>query len=251
MSRELVGRVALVTGATAGIGKGIAIALAQSGARVVATGRDGQRGAALVEAIRGAGGYADFVPADLAGGPGAVADLAAAARRSAGADFDILVNNAARLIDPRPTADLDSLLITDALAVNVAAPMLLTAALVPAMLGRGEGVIVNVGSINGIVGMAHAALYSATKAAIHSLTRSWAAEFAGRGVRVNTVAPGPTATEFNLGRQELLAPVLARVPSGQMTEPADVGAAVVFLASPAAANIHGATLTMDGAFSAV
>jgi NAD(P)-dependent dehydrogenase (short-subunit alcohol dehydrogenase family) len=161
----------------------------------------------------------------------------------------VLVNNAALLIDPSPTEDLSPDLVTHALAVNVVAPMLLTGRLAPAMADRGHGSVVNVGSINGIVGMGGSALYGVTKAAIHAMTRNWAAEYGPRGVRVNTVAPGPTATDLNLGRQELLAPILGRIPSGRMSTINEVGKAVVFLASDAAANIHGAMLTIDGGYT--
>jgi NAD(P)-dependent dehydrogenase (short-subunit alcohol dehydrogenase family) len=119
------------------------------------------------------------------------------------------------------------------------------------MAGRGWEAVVHIGSIDGLVGMARSALYSTTKASLHSLTLSWAAEFAAQGVRVNTVAPGPTVTDRNLEREELLAPLLDQIPSRQMTTPAEIGAAVTYLASDAAANIHGATVTVDGGFTVV
>lgn len=251
MNTRLDGRTALVTGSTGGIGVGIARALAGAGAFVVVSGRDEQRGADVVAKLVADGGQAAFVRADLAGGDAAVHQLAAAAAAAAGGQVDVLVNNAAQLIDPAATADVPASLIASALEVNVAAPFLLTGVLAPAMAERGWGAIVNIGSINGVVGMARSALYSATKAALHSLTLSWAAEFAATGVRVNTVAPGPTATSHNVGREQLLAPITARIPSGQMSAVDDIGAAVVFLAGDAARNIHGATLTIDGGYTAV
>jgi NAD(P)-dependent dehydrogenase (short-subunit alcohol dehydrogenase family) len=251
MNTRLDGRTALVTGSTDGIGVGIARALAAAGAFVVVSGRDVQRGTDVVAKLVADGGQAMFVRADLAGGDPAVRELAAAAMATAGGQVDVLVNNAAQLIAPAATADVPPSLIASALEVNVAAPFLLTGVLAPAMAERGWGAIVNIGSINGVVGMAHSALYSATKAALHSLTLSWTAEFAASGVRVNTVAPGPTATRFNLEREQLLAPIVARIPSGQLSAVDDVGAAVVFLASDAARNIHGATLSIDGGYTAV
>jgi NAD(P)-dependent dehydrogenase (short-subunit alcohol dehydrogenase family) len=242
-------RVALVTGSTAGVGLGIAAALADAGAFVVVTGRDAARGAAVVETLSAAGGRAAFVGADLSGGRDAIRTLVSDASRAAGAPIDILVNNAAMLLDPTPTSDVDEMTITSAFATSVGAPFLLTGLVAPAMAGRGGGAIVNVGSINGMVGMATSALYSSTKAALHSLTKSWAAEYAGTGVRVNTVAPGPTATAANVARAEMLAPLLARIPSGRMSTTDEVGAAVVFLAGDFALNIHGATLTVDGGFT--
>jgi NAD(P)-dependent dehydrogenase (short-subunit alcohol dehydrogenase family) len=251
MSTRLDGRNALVTGSTAGIGVAIAQALAAAGAFVVISGRDHERGARIVARIADGGGRAAFAPADLARGQDSIRALADDATALAGGRIDVLVNNAAMLIDPAPTADVTGQLITSAFAVSVAAPFLLTGALAPPMIDRGWGAIVNVGSINGIVGMPQSALYSATKAALHSLTKSWAAEFARSGVRVNTVAPGPTATDFNLGREQLLAPIVSRIPSGRMSTTAEVGAVVAFLASDAAANIHGATITVDGGFTIV
>ena len=251
MNGSLTGRTALVTGSTLGIGVGIALELARAGAFVVISGRDKQRGLDMVASVREQGADAAFVRADLGDGQAAIRALADEAIEVAGGHIDVLVNNAAMLLDPAPTAAVTEERITAALAVNVVAPFLLTGILAPRMATRGWGAIVNVGSINGLVGMARSALYSTTKAALHSLTMSWAAEFAAQGVRVNTVAPGPTVTDRNLEREELLAPLLAQIPSGQMTTPAEVGAAVIFLASDAAANIHGATLTVDGGFTIV
>ena len=111
--------------------------------------------------------------------------------------------------------------------------------------------MINIGSVNGLVGMAQSALYSATKTAIHSLTRSWAAEYARSGVRVNTVAPGPTETERNAATADRLAPLLAQSPSGRMSALAEIGAAVVFVAGADVPNMHGATIVIDGGFSIV
>ncbi len=109
----------------------------------------------------------------------------------------------------------------------------------------------NIGSITGLRGGDGSAIYSANKAAIHSFTQSWAAEYGPFGVRVNAVAPGPIATERQEQFADHVAPVLARIPSRRMSTPAEVAAAVVFLASDDAANIHGATLSVDGGWAAV
>lgn len=250
MSDSMPGRTALVTGSTDGIGVAIAATLAAHGAHVVVSGRNVPHGDEVVAAILDKGGKATFVRADLRSGA-AVRKLADAAHDLAGGPLDVLVNNAAMLIAPGPTEDVDEAVIDAALAVNVKAAFLLTGLVAPRMAARGKGAIVNIGSINGLVGMAHSALYSATKATIHSLTKSWAAEYGARGVRVNTVAPGPTSTRRNQEIAEHLAPIIARAPSARLSTPAEVAEAVVFLAGDAASNIHAATLSVDGGWAAV
>jgi len=251
MTTTLPGRTALVTGSTDGIGAGLARALADAGAFVVVSGRSAAKGEKVVAEIAERGGAAAFVGADLAGGAAAARELAHAAEAAAGRPIDILVNNAAMLIAPGPTAAIGEDLIDGALAVNVKSVILLTGLIAPGMAARGGGAIVNVGSINGLVGMAESALYSATKSAIHSLTKSWAAEYGPSGVRVNTIAPGPTATTRNAAFADRIAPIVERAPSRRMGTVDEVGRAVVFLAGDDAAGIHGATLSVDGGLSAV
>lgn len=118
------------------------------------------------------------------------------------------------------------------------------------MLESGSGAIINMGSINGTVGMAVAALYGATKAALHSLTASWAAELAADGIRVNTVAPGPTMTPANAAFHDNLRQLTAGQPDRRPGTGEEVAAAVVFLAGDEASHIHGATLPVDGGFLA-
>jgi NAD(P)-dependent dehydrogenase (short-subunit alcohol dehydrogenase family) len=246
----LTGRTALVTGSTSGLGAGIAVALAEAGAHVVVTGRTRERGTQVVDRIRSTGGTADFLAVDFSAGAAAITDLAAAATEAAGGHVDILVNNAATLLQPAPTAEVAVDAISEAFGVSVIAPFVLTGLLAPAMVHRGDGAIVNIGSISGIIGADGSALYGATKAAVHSLTKSWAAEYGPAGVRVNAVAPGPIATERSEEYAEAVAPVLNRLPSGRMSTVAEVAAAVVFLAGPHAGNIHGAILSVDGGWSA-
>jgi NAD(P)-dependent dehydrogenase (short-subunit alcohol dehydrogenase family) len=248
MSGRLTNRSALVTGSTNGIGSAIAVALAAEGAHVVVSGRDAESGEQVVKEIRAAGGAARFVEADLSSGAG-VQQLAAGA-----GEVDLLVNNAALLVMPSATADVEEQLIDNAFAVNVKAAFLLTGLLAPAMVARGSGSIVNIGSMNGLFGSAQGALYSATKATIHSLTKSWSAEYGPYGVRVNTVAPGPTVTARVAGSeliQAAIAPMLAAMPSRLASTPEEVAAVVVFLSSDDASNIHGAALSVDGGRSAI
>jgi NAD(P)-dependent dehydrogenase (short-subunit alcohol dehydrogenase family) len=248
---RLSGRTALVTGSTGGLGVAIATALAAAGAFVVVSGRDKRRGDGVVAQIRSAGGEAAFVAADLAAGEDEVHRVAQAATDAAGGRLDILVNNAATLLLPSPTADISAQELRDVFAVNVFTPFLLTGALAPAMAERGGGVIVNIGSNTGLRGSAGSAVYSGTKAVLHSFTKSWADEYGPAGVRVNAVAPGPIATERAMEFADHVAPMLARVPSRRMSTPEEVAATVVFLASDDAANIQGAVLSVDGGWAAV
>jgi NAD(P)-dependent dehydrogenase (short-subunit alcohol dehydrogenase family) len=243
---RLAGRTALVTGSTGGLGVAIAKALAAEGALVVVSGRDKVRGDAVVGDIRAAGGQAQFVAADLGAGEDEVRRLADAA-----GPVDILVNNAGIWSLPVPTAEVSEQTLLESYRTNVLAPFLLTGALAPGMAQRGRGAVVNIGSITGLIGGDKSALYSSTKAAVHSLTKSWAAEYGPQGVRVNAVAPGPIATDRALESADHVAPVLARIPSRRMSTPEEVAAAVVFLAGDDAANIHGAVLSVDGGWAAV
>jgi len=251
MTKRLAGRKALVTGSTNGIGVAVAVALAAEGAFVVVSGRDERRGGEVVARIEKDGGAAVFVKADLSAGAEVIDRFATDALTAAGGRIDVLVNNAALLLTPTPTAEVAQKTIDEALAVSVRSVFLLTGLLAPPMAERGHGAVVNLGSIAGLRGSARSALYNMTKAAVHSLTESWAAEYGPHGVRVNTVAPGPTLTEKVVSMEERLGPIIARMPSGRAGTPAEVASAVVFLASDEASQIHGATLTVDGGFTAV
>ena len=188
VEKKLQGQTALVTGATSGIGRGIALALAAEGVHVVVNGRDEARGAETVEAIRNASGRADFVPADLGSSAAAARSLAEEAAEVLGGQLDILVNNAG-IYPVGPTADVTDETLETMLAVNVRAPHVLVAAIAPAMAARGSGKIINIGSWMGSLGISYSALYGATKAALEQLSRSWAAEYGHMGGCASTLSP--------------------------------------------------------------
>ena len=136
------------------------------------------------------------------------------------------------------------------LAINIRAPHVLVASLAPAMVDRGHGAIVNVGSWMAQTGLPYAARYSATKAADEQLTRSWAAEYGPRGIRVNTVAPGATLTPGNEDSRTILEQMTANIPAGVVVQPQDIADGVLYLVSDQARMVHGITLYVDGGISA-
>ena len=235
-------RTALVTGATSGIGRAAALRLARDGFKVLVHGRDAARGAAVVKEIEDAGGRAEFVAADLAD-VAAVEQLAVAA-----GPVDVLVNNAG-FSWFGPTADLAPDTYDALFDANVRSAYYLTAAIAPRMAERGRGVVINLGSMAGQIGLVGGAAYGATKAALASLTRSWAAEYSPRGVRINTIAPGPVYTGGS-SRESLTArgktTLLART-----AEAEEIGDVIAFLASPAAGYITGAVIPVDGGRTAI
>jgi NAD(P)-dependent dehydrogenase (short-subunit alcohol dehydrogenase family) len=161
------------------------------------------------------------------------------------------VNNAATLLMPTATANVTEELLRDAFTVNVFAPFLLTGVVASEMVRNGGGAVVNIGSIAGLRGAGGSAVYTANKAALHALTKSWADEYGPFGVRVNAVAPGPIATERQQEFADHVTPVLHRLPSRRMSTPAEVAESVVFLAGHNSANVHGAILSVDGGWAAI
>ena len=206
MTAVLKGRTALVTGSTNGIGRGVAQALAAAGAYVIVHGRDTGRGARVADAITSAGVRPRSCPPTWLAGAASIAPWRPAAPSSPAAPSTSWSTTRAYLVGQTATTDTTEAMIDAALAVSVKAPILLTAALVPAMAERGEGVVINMGSINGINGMAKTALYSATKSAVHGLTRALAAEYGPVGIRVNAIAPGPTLTDITQAHRDVPGP---------------------------------------------
>src|SRR4051812_45221954 len=235
--QDLQDYTALITGGTAGIGLEAARLLAERGARVIITGRDTQKGKAALASL-GDNRNIRFIAADL-GSLESIDQLV----DTVGA-VDIIVNNAAAF----PTAttlhqDVDRF--ETVFNTNVRGAYFLVAKLVPHMLAEGRGSIINVSSIATAKGVAESSVYSASKAALESLTRTWAVEF-GPHVRVNTVAPGPTRTEGVLADwgdrvEELGQGTALRRPA----DPAEIAQVIAFLASPAASYVTGATIRAD------
>jgi NAD(P)-dependent dehydrogenase (short-subunit alcohol dehydrogenase family) len=240
--RDLEGLRALVTGATSGIGRSVAEEFGRQGAEVIVHGRDAVRGAEVVNAIVSEGGKAHFVAADLSVAA-EIDDLA----EQVGV-VDVLVNNAG-IAWFGPTADLDVASYDRLFDANVRSAYFLVAALAPKMVAREKGSIINVGSMAGQIGMAGGAAYSATKAALASFTRSWAAEFSPSGVRVNTISPGPVYTSVQPAEQtEAIGATTIMTRAAQPQEIADV---IVFLASPKSSYVTGAIFAADGGRTAI
>jgi NAD(P)-dependent dehydrogenase (short-subunit alcohol dehydrogenase family) len=239
----LQGERALVTGATSGIGRAVALQLARDGAEVVVHGRDAARGAETVREITDAGGKASFVAADL----GDAADVQWLASEIA--DVDILINNAGIALFGA-TAEFDLAAFDKMFASNVRAPFFLVAAFAPAMAARGHGSIVNVSSMAGGVGLVGGAAYGATKASLEAMTRAWAAEYSASGVRVNAIAPGPVYTPSPSGA-DFIAALGETTPMHRASQPEEIAEVVGFLASSRASYITGTTVAADGGRRAI
>ena len=250
---RLENRVAIITGGANGIGRATALLFAEAGAAVAVWDRAAAAGAALVAEIRDAGGRAVFCDVDVAA-PAAVAAALEATVAALGA-VDILINNAGitrdaqlvkirdgQVVDKMSEADFDAVI-----GVNLKGVFNCTQAVVPGMIARGYGRIVNASSIVGLYGNFGQTNYVASKAGVIGLTRTWARELGKRGITVNAITPGFIATEMTRAMPEqVLATMTAHTPAGRLGQPRDVAYAYLFLASTEAAFINGAVLGVDG-----
>ena len=242
---DLTGSLALVTGASRGIGAGIAVALAAAGADIIGTARSLEALAATAAAVRESGRAFTAIEADVASAPGAH-DLAV--RASAVGDVDILINSAG-LANRSPAEQHSDAMWEEAVAVNLTAPFILARELGTRMLGRGRGKIVFIASMMSYQGGRNVVSYAAAKSGVTGIVHALANEWADRGVTVNAIAPGYIETDLTAGshgdpdRRKVFQD---RIPAGRWGTPADLGGTAVFLSSPASDYVTGVVIPVDG-----
>jgi NAD(P)-dependent dehydrogenase (short-subunit alcohol dehydrogenase family) len=244
-------KVVLVLGGNAGIGRAAAEAFAREGAKVVVAARREAEGVAVVQAIQKAGGTAKFIRADVAR-ESDVKDAVDGTVKEFG-QLDVLFNNAGIEGKNGPIGDLGASDFDETFAINVKGTWLGMKYALP-HLAKTKGSIINNGSVVGEVGIPNTSIYSATKGAVHALTRTAALEFIPQGVRVNAVAPGPIETDMAARMFGSLDAFRAyfkpQIPAGAPGVVADIAEAVVYLASPEARFVVGQVLLVDGGITA-
>ncbi|HVA46170.1 MAG TPA: 3-oxoacyl-[acyl-carrier-protein] reductase [Pirellulales bacterium] len=245
---DLSGQVALVTGASRGLGQAIAVALAHAGAKVACVARDRQKLEQTVAAITAAGGAADLFECDVTNSASVQQVVEAVAEKWQ--RLDILVNNAGitrdTLIPRMSDEQWDEVINT-----NLRGAFLFTRAATRVMMQQRYGRIINVASVSGLMGNPGQANYSASKAGLIGMTRTVARELASRKVTVNAVAPGFIESDMTAALGDaLLSEVKLRVPAKRLGRAEEVADAVLFLAAPSSAYITGQVLTIDGGLTA-
>jgi len=250
----LADKGAVVTGGTSGIGAGIAELFASEGARVLIAGRNKVRGEEVVSRITKNGGVADFVKADVSLAAEVNAMVKYALKRSG--SIDILVNNAGiQLLGG--LAEMSEREWDTMFDTNVKGTFLCSRAVIPQMVRNGEGCIINIGSIAGLRGYTGGAIYSASKAAVISLTKAMAIEYGKAGIRVNCICPGSVETPMMQGYlkyeeskghsvEGLRRSILKGIPAGRIGVPLDVAKLALYLASPDANFVNGGVFVIDG-----
>ncbi len=249
----LKGKVAIVTGAAAGIGRATARRFAQEGAKVAAWDVSDGKADELTAEIQAAGGEALFAKVNVADGA-AVAEAAAAVIARWGR-IDVLVNNAGIVRDAQLVKVKDGAVasvMTDeawdaVINVNLKGVFVCTRAAVPHMIKGGGGVVLSASSVVGLYGNFGQTNYAATKGGLITMTKTWARELGRFRIRVNAVAPGFIATEMVAAMPEkVIDTMVAHTPLGRMGKPEDIANAYVWLASDAASFVHGAVISVDG-----
>ncbi len=250
-SFDLSGKVAIVTGASRGIGKSIAAEFARAGAKVALASRKQDALDEAAKEIRRHGGEAIGIAAH--GGDKVALNALVDKTVSQYGRLDILVNNAATNPHFGTVLEAADSYWQKTIEVNLMGNVWLTQAAVTVMRGNGGGKIINVASIVGLRPGRYQGIYSVTKAAIISLTKTLAAELGGDNIQVNAIAPGLVQTKFAQalwGNPDLLDHVLARTPAGRIGQPDDMTGIALFLASPASDFMTGAVVTLDGGITA-
>lgn len=246
MSIRTDGKVAIVTGASRGIGRGIALALGAAGATVVCAARDAARLEAVVAEIVATGGKAHAQVVDVTSR--ASIEMMISTTVATHGRVDVLVNNAGitrdNLLLRMKAADWD-----DVIATNLTSVFMSTQVVLKPMLKQRAGSIINIGSVVGLSGNAGQANYAAAKAGLVGFSKSVAREVASRGIRVNVVTPGFIETDMTAAMPEAARQaLLASVPLGRTGTPADIAGLVVYLSSDASGYITGQTISVDGGF---
>lgn len=247
MSKSLAGQSALVTGASRGIGASTVVSLAREGVeKIVLHYNSYQQGAEeTAEAARSAGAQVILLQADLGHTDGINTLIESVKDES----FDILVNNAGHLVQRAKLLESTEEIYDVVMNLNVKSMWFLTKALVPAMIAKKRGVIINLSSIaarNG--GGPGATMYSAAKAAVSTFTKGWAKELAPHGIRVNAVSPGTVDNYFHEkhSNRQILDSVIAATPAGRLAANEDVSDVILFLCSDASRYVHGQTIEING-----
>jgi len=253
VQNEFSGKVALVTGASRGIGAATAVALARKGvARVLLNYHSYAEGAqATLEAVRAAGADGEAICANLATLEGIRSLIEQVSARAP--EVDILVNNAGSLVRRARLLEFTEELYDQVMTLNFRSAWMLTQAIVPGMLRKGGGVIVNVSSIAGRTGGGvGATVYAAAKAAVTAMTKGLARELAPHGIRVNAISPGTVDNYFHqrFSTRQMLDAVIAQTPAGRLGTNEEMAEVIVFLCSDAARYIHGQTIEINGGFYA-